>query len=71
MKTQTVHVESSEPFHWAYLQRSARSPQGNLHLILNWILEQLLLGNVEPDVDKRGDITSLSIGEAVKFPNCR
>ena len=63
MKQITVHVESYEPFHWAYLQRSAGDPYANLHLTLNWILEQLLLGNAQPQFEKDGEVVSLTIGK--------
>jgi hypothetical protein len=61
-----IGVEKTELGYWTYLQRSAgHLPETPLYQLLNWILEQLNLGNVEPDQDQRGDIVSLTLGRDV------
>jgi hypothetical protein len=58
-----IHVEKADPGFWTYLQRSAGElPETPLFYALNWILEQLNLGNFEVEQDKRGDVVSLTLG---------
>ncbi len=55
-------VEEAEDRFWTYLQRSAgKLPQEPLYRVLNWILEQLNLGNAEIELDLR-DVVSLTVG---------
>jgi hypothetical protein len=56
-------MEEAEAGFWTYLQRSAgKLPREPLHKVLNWILEQLNLGNAEIELDSRGDVVSLAVG---------
>jgi hypothetical protein len=56
-------VEEAEGGFWAYLQQSAgKLPEDPLLKVMNWLLEQLNLGNGEIELDPRGDVVSLMIG---------
>jgi hypothetical protein len=68
MKPVTFHVEPIEPENWVYMQRSP----GNLERIdrtVNWVLEQLLLGNSDVERDDDGEVVSLILGKrAARVP---
>ncbi len=58
------HVEKTDLGFWTYIQRSAGElPEAPLHQILNWILEQLNLGNFSSGSDNQGQVVSLTIGK--------
>lgn len=57
------YLESADGGVWSYLQRSAgEMPKEPLYKILNWMLEQLSLGNGAIERDERGDVVSLTLG---------
>ena len=56
-------VEEADAGFWTYLQRSAGElPKAPLYKVLNWVLEQLNLGNAEIELYSRGDVVSLTVG---------
>ncbi len=66
----TIVVEPTEGRFWCHDEdcRSAGKPDnGSFASVLKWILRQIALGHVAPEVDERGDVVSLHIGKTAAF----
>lgn len=60
-----IYAEQKGSGFWTYLRRSAGALPGTpLHIVLEWVLEQLNFGNFKIERDSRDDVVSMTIGKA-------